>query len=29
MAYNTSKIAKPYNELHNSVPNYKALAMQK
>ena len=29
MAYNTSKIAKPYNELHNAVSNYKALAMQK
>lgn len=27
MAYNTSKIAKPYNELHNAVSNYKALAM--
>lgn len=29
MAYNTSKIAKPYAELKNCVPNYKALAVQK
>lgn len=29
MAYNTSKIAKPYACLANSCPNYKALAMQK
>jgi hypothetical protein len=27
MAYNTSKIAKPYAELRNVVPNYKALAV--
>lgn len=29
MAYNTSKIAKPYGELSNRMYNYKALAMQK
>lgn len=29
MAYNTSKISGPYCELHNSLPNYKALCMQK
>jgi len=29
LAYNTSKIAKPYSELAYSVHNYKALAMQK